>query len=136
MNLKRSTQAIAAAAAAGLSLMPVLALAVDQTTVKSIDVSTALDGLAGANAMEYYPELETDLELAMAERVRLSDDPSGVEINVEVQEISLDGATTLPASRDFNRMEGTVVITSPLTDEPPRSFPVRLVAVSGDAVVP
>ena len=134
MTLRTSMQALIAAA--GLGLLPVVVSAADEATVKDIDVSTEIEGVDGANALDYYPDLETDLEKAVAQLVEVTDDPNGYDIDVTVQSVSLDGDTVLPDTQEFNQMEGVVVITSPMTDQDPHSYPVRLVAMTDDSAVP
>lgn len=134
MTLKTSMQALVAVA--GLGLLPALAIAAEDATVKDIDVSTEIEGVEGANALDYYPDLETDLEKAVAQLVEVTDDPNGYDIDVKVQSVSLDGDTVLPDTQEFNQMEGVVVITSPMTDQDPHSYPVRLIAITNESAVP
>ncbi len=118
------------AVAAALAMTTPLMLSAADATVKEITVTAGPATAEGMNAMTYYPEMEADLQQAIAERVPLSDEPNGYVVQVSLDKVALNGETMLPESREFNTMQGTILITSPLTDTAPRSYPVNLQAES------
>ncbi len=75
-----------------------------------IDVSIELNGAASANAMAYWPDIETDLEAIMLQRISSVFDPNGLFVNVSVTEISMDGETELVDKGDFNTLRGLAYV--------------------------
>tara|TARA_R110002020_G_scaffold341163_1_gene555810 strand:- start:59 stop:589 length:531 start_codon:yes stop_codon:yes gene_type:complete len=104
--------------------------------VGTIDVDASYGAAQDSNAAEYYPEISNDLKAAIAERVPTSDDASDVSVRVDVRKMSLDGATMLPESREFNELEGVVDITSQNGTMGDLAFPVNVKAVTGSSAVP
>ncbi len=113
------------ALAAGVSVIALSgsAFADDKIMVSKIDVESSVAAAADSNAMDFYPDLEEDLRAEVAERV-------------PIRKISLNGATMLPDSKEFNELEGVVDITSPTGDNAGLSFPVMISAYSGDEIAP
>ncbi|MFG6561041.1 MULTISPECIES: hypothetical protein [unclassified Sulfitobacter] len=125
------------ALAAGVSAIALSgsAFADNEIMVSKIDVESSV-AAADSNAMDFYPDLEEDLRAEVAERVPLSSDGSDPQIKIDIRKISLNGATMLPDSKEFNELEGVVDITSPTGDNAGLSFPVMISAYSGDEIAP
>ena len=124
----------ATAVALGLSLAaPARA---EDATVKDVSVNIDIDAATGANALTYYPEMADDLKRFIVAELPVSDDPNGYTVQVDVQSVTLNGDTMLPDSREFNRIEGVALVTSPLTNAAPQSIPVQLAAETADSLVP
>ncbi|MDC0737253.1 hypothetical protein N6L24_03100 [Cognatishimia sp. SS12] len=117
-------------------------------TVAEIDVKTELSDFANSNALEYWPDLEKDLSIALANRLKLEDVPNGDRLVVTISDINLNGNPTLPQTGEFNQLEGAVVLydygdetrdaddNGSTTIIAERSFPLRLSAVAGDVIAP
>lgn len=108
----------------------------EQPAVSRIDVDSTLDAAQGSNAMMLYPEITTDLQTAIAEKVETSDDAGDPTIRVEITRVSLDGATMLPDSREFNELEGTVVYSDDNGEISAATFPVQVAAYTDDRAAP
>lgn len=134
MNL--STLFRSTALAAALAIGAPAALLAAEATVKEITVSAEPMTAEGMNAMNYYPEMESDLQQAISQRVPISDDPSGYDIKVTLDKVALDDVTMLPETREFNTMQGTIFISSSQTDTAPRSHPVNLYGTTSGAPAP
>ena len=132
MTLKSTLGTVAAAALIAFTV-PAFA---KEATVKELTVTAESTDAQDPNAARYYPEIAGDLTAAIFERISLDDDPGGYVVKVSLASLSLDGDTALPDSGEFNRMEGVVAISSPLTDSPSYSYPVQIVAATADAAIP
>lgn len=124
--------------AAGISTLALSAgaFAADDLRISDIDVEASVAASADSNALTFYPNLEEDLRSEVAKRVPLSADGADPQIRIDVRNIALNGATMLPASKEFNELEGVVNITSPAGENAGLSFPVRISAYTGDAIAP
>jgi hypothetical protein len=122
--------------ALALGAVSLSAFAAEEATVKSVAVAAEIDTAVDANALSLYPEMERDLERAILDRIPVEDDPNGYVVQVALQMVALDGDTYLPDTMEFNQMEGTVLITSPLTDAAPQSIPVRIMASTAETAAP
>ena len=123
------------------------AVASQDVSLYDIDVRAELSDFADSNALKYWPDIERDLQEAIAERVDLSGKDEDPRIEVEITKISVDGDTILPDSGEFNQLEGIVKIyegeeavavegrDSQDEDGPISASPLRLSAVppSGEA---
>ncbi|MBI6630392.1 hypothetical protein [Pontibaca salina] len=117
-------------AAVTFALTAPFMLSAEDAAVKEITVTAEPATADGMNAMMYYPQMEADLQQAIAERVPVSDAAKGYDVHVSLNRVALNGETMLPESQEFNSMQGTVTITSPQTTAAPRSYPVNLRASS------
>ncbi|MGB3243396.1 MAG: hypothetical protein WBB25_02605 [Sulfitobacter sp.] len=125
------------ALAASVSLIALSsASAQEEVRVSKIDVEASMSAAQDGNAMDYYPEIVSDIRTAISERVPTSDDAADPEIRVDIRKVSLDGASVLPESREFNELEGVVNITSQSGDTGALSFPIMLAAYSPDHTLP
>lgn len=118
------------AIAAALAMTAPFMLSAEEAAVKEITVTAEPATAEGMNAMMYYPQMEADLQQAIAERVPVSDAPNAYVVRVSLDKVALNGETMLPESQEFNTMQGTIVITSPQTNAAPLSYPVNLQAGS------
>lgn len=103
--------------AASVALIAPLAAGTQATaqdaTVSTVDVNAALEDAANANALQFWPNIDTNLEEVIMSMVgpRVSDD--GYQVTVELEEISLSGSNILEGTGEFNQMEGWVYFRSP-----------------------
>lgn len=99
---------LAAGLALGASLAASTALFAQETTmVRSIDVNVELDDV-DANALEYWPDIAADLATALEARSMPFRAEDGVDISVQLEEISLSGSRILTGEGEFNHLEGWV----------------------------
>lgn len=120
------------AIAAALAMTTPLMLSAADATVKEITVSAGPATAEGMNAMTYYPEMEADLQQAIAERVPLSDEPNGYVVQVSLDKVALNGETypvNLQAESAGPAPEGFVTI-NPGPDE----FYVAMIVAFADVV--
>lgn len=115
---------------AALAMTAPVMLSAEEPAVKEITVTAEPASAEGMNAMLHYPQMEADLRQAIAERVPVSDAANAFVVNVTLDKVALNGDTMLPDSHEFNTMQGTILITSPLTNAAPHSYPVNLQAGS------
>lgn len=111
------------------------ALAADVDGVSEIRVSTSYDAAQDSNAAEYFPEIATDVQVAIAKLIPSSDNAADPIIRVDLRKVALDGDTMLPDSKEFNQLEGVVAIDTN-TGEGGQSFKVNILAVTDLAAVP
>lgn len=124
--------------AAGVSLFALssYATAAELPPISEIEVGTTYAAATDTNALEKFPEIATDLQAAIAERVPTSTDAGDPRIDVDVRKISLNGDMMLNDAGEFNEIEGVVSITDPSTSSGNRSFPVSIAALAADTPVP
>lgn len=124
--------------AAGVSLLALTsyANAADLPPISSIDVGTTYAAATDANAAEKFPDITTDLQEAIAERVPTSSDAADSRIKVELRKVSLNGNTMLNDAGEFNELEGVVSIEAEGSSTGSRSFPVSIAALSADTQAP
>ncbi|OAN71393.1 hypothetical protein A8B82_03580 [Sulfitobacter sp. EhC04] len=124
--------------AAGVSLFALssYAGAADLPPISAIDVGTTYAAATDTNAAEKFPEIATDLQAAIAERVPTSSDAADSRIKVDVRKVSLNGNMMLNDAGEFNELEGVVSIEADGTSTGSRSFPVSIAALAADTPVP
>lgn len=116
-------------------------------TVAEIDVKSDLSDFANSNALEYWPDIEKDLNEALMKHVEYKDEPFGDRLVVKISDVSLNGNPMLPQTGEFNRLEGAVVLydyaepsrngdENDTTIKAIHSFPLSISAVAGDTAVP
>lgn len=120
-----------AAAAVGTA-----AFAQDLPQIAKSDVRVELSDV-NANALQYWPDIEEDLEAALSREILpyYNADGSGYEIVINVSEISIDGSALLGNEGEFNTLEGWVYIREPGNDQPVEDFGLTMTAKTG-AVAP
>jgi hypothetical protein len=103
--------------------------------VSEIDVSVEFS-TADANALQFYPNLETDLEAKLAETLApvMADD--GGQIKVIVSDVSVDGSVILGGEGDFNTLSGGMFFypvnpdkSEDASDVNPKTSTINVVAV-------
>ncbi|CAN0596407.1 unnamed protein product, partial [Ectocarpus sp. 12 AP-2014] len=75
-----------------------------------IDVLIDLSGGESANAIDFWPEIEADMEAIMLQRISTIYDPNGLYVTVSVTEISLDGTRGLVDKGEFNTLRGLAYV--------------------------
>lgn len=95
-----------------LAVTPVAAggLLAAEPMISDIDVSADFSAVDDANALEFWPDLEADLEAALAEELsgRMADD--GGRLQVIVNDVSVDGSAILTGDGTFNSISGGVFL--------------------------
>ena len=86
--------------ALGLGLSMASAATAQDKLVDELDVKVEFDDV-NANALDYYPNIETDLEAALAEVFEPMRSENGYDITISLSEISLD--TLYEAKAHFAR---------------------------------
>lgn len=102
----------------GTAMATVTAVAVQAADhkVKEIDVVVQFSSV-DANALQFYPNLETDLEQKLAQALAPVMDDNGGRMLVFVTGMSVDGNNILTASSAFNALEGGVQYFPPNPDK-------------------
>ncbi|MEW9920732.1 hypothetical protein AB2B41_14045 [Marimonas sp. MJW-29] len=126
LTLATTVSLIALSGAVGAKEMPL---------VSEIDVSASYDAAQDTNAQEMFPEITSDIALAIADLVPQSDDGADPIIRVDIRKVALNGDTVLPDSKEFNELEGVVSIETE-SGNGAQSFPVAIKAVAADGAVP
>lgn len=134
MNINMFSRTAVAIAALAVATTPVWAAG--ERTVKEVNVTAEVTHLTGSNAKQYYPDIANDILERIVEKMPLTDDTQGYVVNVNIQNMSLDGDTMLPDSREFNRLEGVMSVIAPDTNAGSESYPIRIVAQSAESAVP
>ncbi|MEO9826617.1 MAG: hypothetical protein ABJF50_19615 [Paracoccaceae bacterium] len=75
-----------------------------------VDVTIQLGDAGGSNALNFWPEVETDMEAVIRQRVSTLYNPNGLNVSLNVTEISLDGSKDLPGDGAFNTLRGVAMI--------------------------
>ncbi|MDM8164457.1 hypothetical protein [Roseovarius sp.] len=140
---------VLSAAAAVLMFTAPVAVQAQDVTLSRIEVQTDLSAYEGSNASEFWPSLEADLGRAIASVVTVDETAPAPAIRVEINKIAISGSPILPDTGEFNEMEGTVAVFRGLEEdvtsgsqedatpnEIERSFPIKVSAVTGEAIVP
>ena len=140
---------LSAAAAATLAFTAPTAVQAQDVTLSRVDVQTDLSAYADSNASQFWPSLEADLGRAIASLVTIDETAEAPAIRVEINKIAISGNTVLPASGEFNEMEGTIAVFRGLEEdvtsgspedatpnEIERSVPIKVSAVTGEMIVP
>lgn len=117
--------------AAGLAIAGSLAASTAvfaQPMLDEITVDAEFEDVEGANALQYWPELENDLAEAIAYRAGSMRSENGYDVTVRVREITMSGSRVLTGEGEFNHLEGIVYFRAP--DDP---VPVEQVTIILDA---
>lgn len=123
--------------AAGVSLIALTGYAAaDMPRISEIDVGATYAAATDTNAAETFPEIATDIQAAIAERVPTSSDGADPRIKVDIRKLSLNGNTMLNDAGEFNELEGVVSIEEQNTSTGNRSFPVSISALAADTPAP
>lgn len=100
-------------------------------TFGAIDVTVELSDVENANALDYWPTIEADMEKVMTERVSAFYAPDGVDIDVSVTEVSLSGSQLLSNGGEFNTLQGWVYVRDENNGNLLDSFHINLRAETG-----
>ncbi|WP_109464453.1 hypothetical protein [Albibacillus kandeliae] len=129
--LLQTTAAIFATAALAAPVF-----AASQAPIHEVSVTTDYSGLEDSNAKDFYPTISEDLMTAIAERIQMSDDPTGYTIDVTIQSVNLDGETVLPENKEFNSIDGVMNISAPDAKGATNAIPIKVRATTVDGTVP
>lgn len=139
----RLTTAICVALA--LTAAPLSAAA---KTFNKVEVKTDLSAYDDSNALEFWPTLDADLAKAIAVHADIESGDNAPVVRVEIGKVAINGETLLPANGEFNQLEGTVTVYRGYEEDTSgadknvspgevlQSFPLKVTAVAGDALVP
>jgi hypothetical protein len=97
-----------------------------------IDVTVELGDVQNANALEYWPTIEADMERVMTDRVSENYAPDGVDIDVSVTEVSLSGSKLLSDGGEFNTLKGWVYVRDENNGNLLDTFHINLRAETGE----
>lgn len=103
--------------------------------ISEIKVSASYNAAEDANAASLFPDISTDIMIAIAERVPQSNNAADPIIRVDIRKVALNGDTILPDSAEFNQLEGIVAIDTK-NNAVGRTFPVKIHAMSGNSMAP
>ncbi len=109
----------------------------DAVKVSKIDVAASYSAAQDSNAADVFPEIATDIQAAIAERVPTSSDAADPMVRVDIRKVALDGDTMMvPDSAEFNELEGVVDISSENGTLGDLSFPINIAAYTAERAVP
>ncbi|NNE54256.1 MAG: hypothetical protein HKN30_17855 [Sulfitobacter sp.] len=129
------TKNLALAATVSLIALASAGVAKEVPEISEINVSASYDAAQDTNASELFPEITSDIQLALARLIPLSDNAADPTVRVDIRKIALNGDTMLPDSTEFNELEGVVSFQTN-TGEGGQSFPVNITAVMDETQVP
>lgn len=78
--------------------------------INEADVVVELEDAENANALEYWPKIEADLEEVFAAYIAPVQSGDGYDVRVRLTEVSLSGSKKLAGQGEFNHMEGWVYV--------------------------
>lgn len=111
MHLMKTT---ALCALMGLTALP---LPAQEKALSEIDVIADLSSYQNANALDYWPSIEADIETEIQKLVSIDDGGEAPRMRVELSKIAVNGSTLLPTTGEFNELEGTVVLFEGLSED-------------------
>lgn len=117
-------------AVTALALLPLGAFA--ETPISEVNVHANLNENVDANAMQYYPQIETDVQRLIAERLSLTGDAGDPMIDVEIKGVLLDGDSVLPDSAEFNELRATINYTDDNGEINAEAYPVWIKASTAE----
>lgn len=94
----------------GATLLFAASAYAQEAEFSKVDVLIDLNGGSLANAINFWPEIEADMEAVMLQRISTIYDPNGLHVNVSVTEISNDGTRALVDKGEFNTLRGLAYI--------------------------
>lgn len=104
----------------------------DKTMIHEADVVVELEDM-NANALDYWPTIEKDLEAKLAEKIEPYYSGEGYDIRVRLSDVSISGSTLLEGEGEFNTLKGWVYIREQGNPDPIGSVGLSLEAVTGEA---
>lgn len=108
------------------------AWAQERPLISNADVVVELDDV-NANALDYWPTIEADLEAKLVEKIEPFYSGDGYEVKVSLSEISVDGSALLDGEGEFNTLKGWVYIREQGNPDPVESVGLSLEARTGEA---
>ncbi len=82
----------------------------EQFTISSVTVNTDLSAIQSRDAVDYWQNLSSDLETAIASEFVGAVDPSGHPLTVDVDELSLSETFSADATIDSAALAGVVTV--------------------------
>lgn len=131
-----SVKSIALATTLSVAALSSAAYAADPIAFSNVNVEASMSAAENGNALTVFPEIVTDLNTAVSERITASDDDSDPTIRIDVRKVSLNGNPMLTGSNEFNEIEGVVDITDDSNTIGSQSFAVNVAAYAADITVP
>ncbi len=131
-----SVKSIALATTLSVAALSSAAYAADPIAFSNVNVEASMSAAENGNALTVFPEIVTDLNTAVSERITASDDDSDPTIRIDVRKVSLNGNPMLTGSNEFNEIEGVVDITDDNNTIGSQSFAVNVAAYAADITVP
>ncbi|WP_407493118.1 hypothetical protein [Pseudooceanicola sp. MF1-13] len=106
--------------------------------IKDIEADTYFEAMDNANALDFYPEIATDIENAIRARVDLADEDDFRPLNIDVlvTGLRLNDNPVLTSSGEFNVLEGLVEVVDARNPEVKVSEPVLLEAYEAEVPYP
>lgn len=104
----------------------------DKTMIHEADVVVELEDM-NANALDYWPTIERDLEAKLAEKIEPYYSGDGYDIRVRLSEVSVNGSALLDGEGEFNTLKGWVYIREQGNPDPVGSVGMSLEAVTDEA---
>lgn len=106
------------------------ALAAYWPLISDADVVVELEDV-NANALSYWPDIESDLEAKLVEKIAPYYSGDGYEITISLSEISIDGSALLGNEGEFNTLKGWIYIREKGNPDPVESLGLSLEAKTG-----
>ena len=97
---------------AGLLISTASATYAEQVTVSAVEVAAELADVNNKKALEYYPNVQVDLQAALTDQLAPLVGDDGHTVTVRIDEISLDGQP-LREDQGFNTLTGFVYVLPP-----------------------
>lgn len=107
---------------AALAFTPVATVAAADD-ISDINVSADFSAAQGANALDFWPNLETDLQARLAQKLADRMGSNGARLQVIVNDVSVDGSAILTADGAFNSLSGGVFLYPPPEADGTRQTP-------------
>ncbi len=131
MSLKKTVILSGIFAGFVMGSMASTAFAEDRTLIAEADVKVELDDVQ-ANALEYWPDIERDLEEKLASAIAPHYSGDGYDVTIRLSEISIDGSALLGNEGEFNTLTGWVVVREQHNPAPVERVWVSLTAKTGE----
>ncbi len=119
------TRIISAGIIAAL-LTSTAAIAQDLPTVKSVDVSVELEAIGNEKAAAYWTSIADDLENAIVARITTQIADDGVDLTVDIEEVSLSNGFDETLGLADTRIVGTVIQRSETDERRSRTYELSL----------
>ncbi len=114
-----------------LAALPALVAQADPIRIDEIRVTTDLEAME-YNALDYWPEMQADIQNAIAQKV--ADFPGEVvyDVDVTIDAVSLNGSGLLNGEGEFNHLRGWVRAYPDGYPAAPQTFSVEMVATTDE----